>query len=448
MKISPHIHHQIRLKNLLITTLLLILLGLMGWLSTYYSAQIDLTANKSNSLSATSKKTLDALSDKVEIIAYIQKNQPIKAQIKQLIDRYSRYKEDLTLRFIDPDEQPEESRALNIGKSGAIIITYQERTEKLTFLDESSLTQALLQLASANESWVAFLSGHGERSSQGSANFDLSQFSHALAQRKINSQDANLAVIPALPDNTSVLVIANPKVKLLSGEMSLVITYLQKGGNLLWLTEPNNNTLKELADFLGIQPHKGTIVDKNTQLYGIDNPTFIVAGEYPAHPVTRDFLTITLYPTATALHATQETDFTATPLLNSSSQSWTETGDLKGDVRFDADGQEKEGSLPFAFALTRTLESHEQQRIIVIGDGDFLSNSYIDNVGNMDMGLRMINWLSHNDHFIDIPVKTTPDTNLQFSNIAIAIIGLGFLLVLPLLLLITGIVVWQRRKQQ
>ena len=80
-----------------------------------------------------------------------------------MVDRYKRHKADLTLTFIDPDSQPEKTRELNIDATGVILVEYQGRTEKLNFIDESSLTNALLQLANADERWVTFLTGHGER---------------------------------------------------------------------------------------------------------------------------------------------------------------------------------------------------------------------------------------------------------------------------------------------
>ena len=195
------------------------LLGTLAWLSTRYTAQTDITNNAGNTLSQASQKLLASLPDKVIITAYIKKGQPIRTQIAQLVDRYSRYKSNLILTFIDPDSEPEKTRELNIGPEGIILVEYQGRTEKLTFIDESSLTNALLQLANANERWVTFLTGHGERSPDGTANFDLGQFGKELARRKIKAQTLNLATLPAIPDNSALLVITAPAVPLLAGEM-------------------------------------------------------------------------------------------------------------------------------------------------------------------------------------------------------------------------------------
>lgn len=448
MKLSPRIHQQLRIKNALVTALLLLVLGSLAWLSTRYTAQTDITHNAGNTLSQASQKLLSALPDKVTVTAYIKKGQPIRTQIAHLVDRYSRYKPDLILTFIDPDLEPEKTRELDIGPEGIILVDYQGRTEKLTFIDEASLTNALLQLANANERWVTFLTGHGERSPDGKANFDLGQFGKELARRKINAQALNLATMPAIPDNSGLLVITAPAVPLLAGEMDIIKRYIQHGGNLLLLADPDNQQLAVLLNYLGIHPLPGVIVDSHSKLYGINDPSFVLVSEYIQHPVTKGFQTMTLYPVVAGLETDQKTGFKTEALLTSSAQSWTETGPIEGKIRFDADSQEKKGPLALAYALTRMINDKTQQRIIVAGDGDFLSNAYIGNVGNLDLGLKMVNWLIHEDRFIDIPAKTATDKTLHLTPTAVAVIGFGFLIIIPLLLIGAGFFIWHKRKQR
>ena len=88
------------------------------------------------------------------------------------------------------------------------------------------------------------------------------------------------------------------------------------------------------------------------------------------------------------------------------------------------------------------------QRVIVTGDGDFLSNTYLGNAGNLDLGLNMVHWLSHDDAFIDIHVKAAPDTTLELGRVAQGVIGLGALIGLPILLMTSGLVIWLRRRRR
>jgi ABC-type uncharacterized transport system involved in gliding motility auxiliary subunit len=442
MNISP------RLKNSLITWASLVLIVALAYLSYLYTVQLDITLSASNSLSEASQKIVETLPDKINITAYIKKDAGIRRLYEQLVDRYRYYKADIHLTFIDPATVPEKVRELNLGSDGGIIIEYQGRTERLIYLDEAVLTNALLQLATANERWVSFLSGHGERAPEGIANFDLGTFGKALNQHKIRALPLNLATLQAIPDNTNLLVIAAPTVPLMDGELNLIKQYIDKGGNLLLLTDPNNPQLNLLLAELGIHVLPGTLVDGNSKLYNITDPSFVLASEYIKHPITKGFLNITVYPTVAALEADADSPFKVTAFLSSSKQSWTETGEVSGKIRFDAGTAEKAGPLNFAYTLTRNINKDSEQRIVVIGDGDFLSNTYIGNVGNLDMGLRIINWLIHDDRFIDIPAKTTPDSSLQLGNMVIAVFSFGFLIILPLALLIIGFVVWRRRNRK
>ncbi|MEC4749210.1 DUF4350 domain-containing protein [Methylomicrobium sp. Wu6] len=448
MKLTRHVHQQIRLKNRLSTLVLLCALGGVAWLSTRYSYQADWTRTGANTLSPATQKLLQAMPGQVNITAYIKSGLPIRLQIAHLIDRYSHLKSDLKLDFIDPNNDPQKARELNIGEEGLVVVEYQGRSEKLTFIDEATLTNALLQLTHAEDRWVTFLSGHGERAPEGEANFDLNRFGKELKRRRINAQTVNLARLPAIPNNSALLVIASPTVALLPGEIEIVKQYIQRGGNLLLLTDPGDHMLNFIWPVLGIHPLPGQIVDKAAKLAGIDDPSFVIVSEYNHHPITRNFQTLTVYPAAAGFGIDEDIAYESTSLFSSGAESWTETGPMTGTVRFEPDGAEKQGPITLAYALTRNLDDNNQQRIVAVGDGDFLANTYIGNAGNLDMGLRMVNWLIHDDRFIDIPAKTAPDRTLKLTTTSVSVIGFGFLIVLPLGLLGTGFAVWRRRRRR
>lgn len=485
MKINRKTHLELRLQNLLFTLLFLAAVGLVAWLSTRYSAQFDWTASGRHTLSEASRKVLDLMEDPVTITAYARENQQLRGQIRDQIGRYTRHKADLTLNFVNPDTQPDKIRELGITMDGELMIDYQGRTEKVQSADENVVTNALQRLAVAEERHVVFLEGHGERSPQGQANHDLGQFGEELERKGITVSMVNLAVTPDIPDNTHVLVLAGPRANLLPGEVSLIQDYVKKGGNLLWLGDPGElHGLAPLAEQLGIKFLPGTVVDASTQLFGIDDPTFSLVAEYPAHQVTSNFQTMTLFPAAAALGETGQGDFLRESLLSTLSRSWTETGAIEGKIQFDADKGERSGPLSIGYALTREIEAPQgepeasqgepqeeakdsptaehaekpqagdtekkpsEQRVVVIGDGDFLSNAFLGNGGNLELGLNIIHWLSQTEAFIDIPAKTTPDRKLELSPFASGVIATGFLIALPLGLIGTGTAIWFRRRRR
>ena len=167
----------------------------------------------------------------------------------------------------------------------------------------------------------------------------------------------------AIPSNTSLLVIASPRVNLLPGEVALLRDYVTRGGNLLWLAEPGKPAgLEALAEQLGIAFLPGVVVDATTQLFGIDNPSFAIVTAYPNHDVTRELKAVTVFPEAAALEIREDPHWQATPILSTLERAWTEIGELKGEIQFDANTDERAGPLDIGVAITAATPPEERRR--------------------------------------------------------------------------------------
>lgn len=452
MEITRKSRFWLRAQGIASTLLFLAVIGTLAWLSTRYEHQSDWTASGRNTLTEDSRKLLAELDEPVRITAFVRDNNPLRKSIEELVARYQRVKPDIRLEYVNPDTDPEQVRELGIGFDGELLLRYQGRSEKVQQLNEQQLSNALLRLAGQGERWILFLAGHGERDPLGTANHDLGQFGQELRRMGLQVQSLNLTQHPSIPDNARLLVIASPQVDYLPGEVRLIRDHIQHGGNLLWLAEPGERMgLAPIAEDLGMEFLPGRIVDANTALFGIQNPDFVLIPEYLPHPVTRELRSITLFPGSLALEARSEAPWVADPLLTTLERAWTELGPLEGDIQYDADTDERPGPLDIAMAFSREDRMDadgqaRQQRLVVIGDGDFLSNQYLGNGANLDLGVNLIRWLSHDDAFIAIRPRSAPDTQLQLGRSAQAVIAFGFLFVLPGLLLLSGLVIWLRRR--
>ncbi len=463
MKVTPKSHLQIRLQNIAFVVLFVGVMGLLAWLSTRYVYQTDWTAGARNTLSAPSQTLLKEL-DAVQITAYAREDVSLRKRISELVARYQRYKTDMQLAFINPDSAPEKVRALGVTVDGELVIEHAGRVEHLRTLSEQALTNALARVARAGERSIVFLSGHGERDPHGEANHDLGLWARQLEIKGLKAHTLNLGANPQIPDATSVLVIAAPQTDLLPGEVRLIQDYVKGGGNLLWLTDPEPlHGLKPLAEQLGVEFVPGVIVDPTAQLLGVSRPEFALVAEYGPHPVTRDFRSLTLYPRAQGMEWNTADDsagdsvggWRGVAFLVTGARSWAETGALSGAISLDPGKGDKQGPLNLGVALVRDAPedtgargTQHEQRIVITGDGDFLSNTYLGNGGNLDLGLNIINWLAHDDSLISIPAKTAPDTALHLSRTASLLIGLGLLFVVPLMLLASGLLIWLRRRKR
>jgi len=453
MKVTRRSRLLLRLQALLFAMLFISIIGMLAWLSTRYVYQADWTTGARNTISEETRKLLGGMDKPINISAFVRDEQLTRDQISDLVGSYQRFKDDITLEFINPDREPARVRELGIASGGEIVIRYRDRSENIQTLSEKQLSNVLLRLSRQEDRWIAFLSGHGERPPDGETNHGLGSFTRELERKGLHVQTINLAE-SAIPANTNLLVIAGPRVNLLPGEIEQLQRYIEQGGNLLWLAEPGDlHGLGPLAEQLDISLLPGVVVDATSEMFGIDNPTFVVVTGYPRHDITSEMTAVSVYPEAAALEINDSDTWDVIPLLTTLERAWTELDEVAGEIRFDRDTDERSGPLDIGVVLTRTRSDDDGnslpvQRIIVVGDGDFLSNTYLGNGGNLNLGLNMVQWLSHDEAALNIRIRTAPDTSLVLGKVAQAVIGLGFLIGLPLLLLLTGLLVWLLRRRR
>ncbi|MDD5240322.1 MAG: GldG family protein [Sulfuricella sp.] len=449
MKMDSKSQFRLRLHGVIFVILFLLAVGLLAVLAREYPAQWDITRNSRNSLSQASIDTLKQLPGPVTVSAYATQQDPqlgdVRKIIREFIALYSRAKPDLTLKFIDPSEQPQKTRAAGIQANGEMVVEYQGRSEHLTNLNEQALSSLLTRLARANKRLVFYLDGHGERKLNGMANHDLGDFGRKLESKGFRIASLNLSLAQDVPDNASLLLIASPQVDLMPGEVEKLKKYLAKGGNLLWLIDQEPlHGLRPLAEMLGLVLTPGTVVDPAAQQLNAA-PTIALGAVYSRHPATQGFNLVTAFPFARQIGASEGKGWQATPLIEVAPQGWVKTGKLDGPLTYDKH-HDTPGPVAIAVALERSVED-KNQRIVVIGNGGFLSNTYLGNGGNLDLGLNLFNWLAGDDSLITVPVKATLDTSLNLSKNAAAVIALGFLIGLPLVFIALGIGIrWRRRK--
>lgn len=449
MKQTNRTRLQSRINSLVSLILLLILFALIAWASTQYKFEQDWTLSGRHTLSNASQQVLEQLDRPIQITAYARDEQSLRDSIRNFVDRYQRIKRDISLDFINPDVVPDQVRELGISVNGELVVRVGDRSEHVKNISEQSLTNAMQRLARGEERLLVFMTGHGERSPRDQANHDLTLWAEQLTESGFRIEMINLNNTQSLPESTRILVLAGPEVDVFPGEIEIIREYINNGGNVLWLSDPGSqHGLEELSADMGVRFEEGVIIDFAGQMLGIDDPTITLAtpGLYGEHALTEGFEYTTIYPLAQGVKSAEDGEWNATAFITSGDHTWLETGELEGEVNFDAES-ETQGPINIGLALTRELEE-SQQRIAVIGDGDFLSNTYVQNGGNLEMGNRIVNWLSADDNLISIPARTQPDSTLQFSKMQTIIIAFGFLVVLPLVLFTTGLIIWWRRRKR
>lgn len=454
------LHYSLLLKNIAYSLLLLAVAIALYQLVVLYPLHWDATRNASNSLSSSSVETLKQLPGKISITMYANSKDAelgdIEQFVRDFIGLYQRYKTDISLTFVDPVKDAEAMRKAQIRANREMVVEYGGRTEHLTLLNEQSFTSALLRLAHTKNQKLMYVDGHGERKLDGMANHDLGDFGKKLGQNGFQVSSLNLALAQDVPGNGSVLVITQPQIRMLPGEVDKILRYVDSGGNLLWLldAEPLHG-LERLAAKLGILLTPGVITDPDAQK--MNAPVYWTLGaSYPPHPITSNFNLITTFPYARALgredssaQADNEGSNTnkrwqRSTLVEAASNGWVSRTVIPKKPRFDKN-RDIPGPFSLAITLQRTLNAREQ-RIVVVGSGSFLANAYAGNGGNIDLGINMVNWLAHEEHLITTQPRATADSAITLSKNQLSAISIGFVVAVPLLLIITGGVLWWRRR--
>jgi ABC-type uncharacterized transport system involved in gliding motility auxiliary subunit len=454
VKLNSRVRLQIRVQSGLFLMLFVALLALLAWLSQRYPVTIDMSTNQRNSLSQETARLLEQIDTPIDLTLFISPANERKPTLEKLFARYQQSQPNIRVQSLNPDLHPDLLRIHDIRFDGEVLIQYGGRNEKISQINEANVSNAIQRLLRQGERWLVFLQGHGERNPYGEANHDYSQFATQLAGKGYTIEDLTLSQIGSIPDNTDVLILASPRVALLPGEIRLLQEYIDGGGNFLWLADPDQalEGLEMLGENLAMGFVPGIIFDPNSQLMGLERIDFTLIGEYPRHPITSNLNSLSLFPKAQAIEFYGDENWQRQNFLQSDARSWNETGDLQDDAYMGDNDDEISGPLTIGMSLARSKHDSDgqlfEQRVVIVGDADFLSNSYLGNGSNVEIGINLINWLSHDDRLISISPRPAPDTRLELSPPEQLAIAIFFLLALPLGLLISGLRIWLKRRKR
>ena len=460
MNINRKLRFQLLVQNSFFVVLFLMLVILLGYLASQYRVAKDITQANRNILTQGSVNVLKQMKEPINITVFATKDDASAGDNfrKGMIDfvaRYQRDKKNVQLKFINPSEEPKLAQDAGVKNDGEIIVEYQKRTEHLTPpVAEQEMTNVLVRLSRTNQQPLMYLDGHGERNLIGIKNHDIGEFGKQLEKKGFKFANPDLTIAPAVPSNGAMLVIAGPQVDVSDIEAKKIKAYLEAGGNLLWLLDDDNlRGLKNVAEYIGLQVSPGITLDMASAQYGADARVSF-ASLYGEHAITNNFMLRTLFPEAHQVTAqgTEENVWKVSNLVEVAPNGWLASTKLAKDAKPTFNEKtDKRGPINIGVALERTY-GKKGQRIVVMGNGNFLSNTFITNGGNLDFGINIINWLAGDDKLITIqpmPLKdinmTIPDTD---SGRVIAwTVFHAFQYFIPLALMIAGFYLWWKRRK-
>ncbi|HWI69231.1 MAG TPA: hypothetical protein VNS88_12775, partial [Nitrospiraceae bacterium] len=179
--------------------------------------------------------------------------------------------------------------------------------------------------------------------------------------------------------------------------------------------------------------------------------TSLLVRTFTEHEITQDLTAAVLFPLARHITFDEQVGsaWDYVPLARTSPNSWAET-DMRGRVVNLDEKEDIKGPLPMAAALAPKLAPEEgkpRPAIVVIGNSTFATNAYVNFPGNSDFFLRSAAWLAEERNILAIVSKDSalrPFTPNPLQERALLYLQV---VLLPATMVISGIIVWRRRRR-
>ena len=367
--------------------------------------------------------------------------------------------------------------------------------DNLAFPTETETAAALKRLLKAGMPRIVFAQGEGERGIEKAGDRHYKRLTNDITFRySLVNQGFDVSTLSLktedIPSDITALVIADPKIGFDSVSMRKLFRYIAAGGNLLIAGEPGNQAILDpLMRPLGVGLMEGMLVqrtrDFSPELIQAQLTPFAAGFTKELQRDAHDSLCVTMRGAASFSYTT-DGPFTVMPLLMTPGQdSWNkkirpdekrieEAEDAETPVNtgtflpagnpqpktpdtvwngldYSPVQGDRKGPLPVMIGLTRTIHGR-QQRIVLSGDADFLSNLELGqrafNSCNFDFSTAVFSWFSYGEFPIDTSRPIPQDNRLDLTDGGLRALKIFLLWVLPGLLLVCGGILLLRRKRK
>lgn len=477
----------------------------LAYLSNRLPVRFDMTTSKQFSLAAQTIEMLRRLDKPVRITFF---HDPMMRESVELYQQMVRKADGkIALELIDPMLNPAQARLRGVEFAGTAILESEGRRLSINSPTETDIANGILRVSQGAQQVVCFLDGHGEADpfsleshdhlegdaghSHGLGTKLVLHERHGMAKARQSLEAMNYSVEKLFLaggrtglSRCAVLVVAGPKTALLPDEVKAIDSFIEGGGNAMFMLDPFIETgLEPIVRKLGIVVEDTMVIDPASHFWTDVSAPAIT--DYNRHEITRD-LPLTFFPGARSLSPTPQRVPSAAvrPLVNASRKSYGQTNrervgfdpknDRAGPVTVMAIVVRSPEFVKSAEAVLRELREaapppstqpalatsnaatdeapgekaagRKSSRIAVVGDSDFATNSFFHIMGNGRLFLNTVNFLAAQENLIGIQPRTHDLPRVNLTNVQMR--GTFFLsiILVPALMAMVGLVVWWRQR--
>ncbi len=439
---------------------------LVGAVASKVNLKIDMTKDNILSFSDATKDTLANLDSKINVYSLIpdDESSSIVNQLREIIEKYSKMSSNINYQVIDTEKNPEfVQKYANTGESVSIysVIFESDKRHKIVDLNdaisidstgsveyisaEKLFTSAIMYVISDKTTKVGVVEGHGEIAS-------ASYFEGLLKDEGYVVESVNL-LTDDIPHDVNMLIVTTPEKDFDASEIEKIDLFLDGGNSIQVLMAPTIAKLDNLYSYLaewGVEFKPGYIAETNKNNY-YQSQLFLIP-EMVESDVTSDLKAgnmMLLYPTSRGINDNSNPYIIEQVLVTTSDKAI-----VKSDVNeVVTDGQISAGANDFveksnlAVILEKQLNDNKSAKMFVSGSIQFIQQSLItSNFANNDFYMNTIASLTDNQTNIYIRAKDVSTPYIAISALWGLIFGALTVIVIPLAFLITGLVVWMRRR--
>lgn len=433
---------------------------------------LDFTEEKLYSLSDESKEKIKDIDKEVTLYFFgADENTSIIDFAKQ----YTSANPKITVEVVNSTDRPDllEKYSIQDGESAIVVqapdksktisiyelSNYDYTTGQTTDLTEEKVTNAIIETTSESNPKAYFLTGHGEMVDS------MTLAKQYLKNDVIDVDDLDL-LTSDFPDDCNVLIIATPTQDFTDVETDKIMAYINNGGNILWFNNVSTTSLpnvQKVLDTYGVSIGNGIIreTDSDRMLPGAQG---FILPSLATNKITEDIsdgYVILFNSTRLDFKSDEELEnlgVTANPIIQSSDTSYYRTDQSITDSAAQ-DGEET-GSFAIGEEMTKTIGDKEST-LVIIGDNLFVSDSQINMRSsysttqsinainfrsNSDILLNAVSYLADRDPAVTIRKKTENVTYTATQKQDLIIRSIIF--ILPLVIIVFGIIVWQVRRRK
>jgi hypothetical protein len=454
-----------------------------------YPLDIDLTEDRIFEISDETINFLEELDQ--DVYVYVLNTEsgfiagsPVEyfTQANEVIRKYAQYSSRVRLEYVDLIRNPDfPSRfpGTDAGMSDILIVS-GDRSRKLSPRDlfniqtdnyyrsfirsskaEQAMTSALLAVTSKKSSLAVLINGHGE--------MDVGAFTELLKMNVWELAAVN-TITGSIPPEASLLILAAPERDLSIEELAGIDRFLEGGNNRIFFylsslsqpglsDQPDQSGFPNLDAFLtewGLAVDGGIVFETDDNRI-LGNSPFLsladfVADDYSKSAIAKELSPV--LPQSRPLRLVYDAQrYRKTQVLIRSSPS---TGIRPPDASLDwsPSAADLKADIPL-LALSSSVRNNVEgdivrSHVLVCGSIDAWNPNILGNINiaNSSYFLDLLGRLSGREDQLYIEDKTLGYSNLNITLAQVVIFTLIFVILVPLAVLVTGIVVWLRRRHR